>query len=172
MRERAARALRGNREISCCGIRGRTKDNGNARTCDDAEGTCGIGDDARGKRAEGDLHVARESIDRVYGNTERRGCTALCHRNGIRREGQRKIRNRRRGLRERRSAAAAGPRWRKQQKQQYWDAMTESSHEMTPQTFRAERRRFPYGRVFPGDACAKLRREPSKTILYMLYVSS
>ena len=142
MRERTACASRRNREISGCGIRRRTKDDGSDRTRDDVERTGGIRGDARRKHAECDLHVARESIDRIYGNTESRACTALLHRNGIGREGQRKIRNRRRRLSHGRGAAAAtGPRRRKHKKQRYRDATTESSHEMTPQTFRAERRK-------------------------------
>ena len=173
MRERAARALRRNREISCRGIRGRTKDDGSAQTRSDIERAGGIRGDTRGKRAEGKLHDARESIDRVCGNAESGACTALLDRNGIGRERQRKIGNRRRRLSHGRGAVTAtGPRRRKQRKQQHRDATTESSHKMTPQTFRAETPEIQYGRLFPGDACAKLRKEPGKTIQKIWYLSS
>ena len=65
MGERAVCALRGNREISCCGIGRRTKDDGSAGTCGDVERAGGIGADTRRETAECDLHVARESIDGV-----------------------------------------------------------------------------------------------------------
>jgi len=140
MSQRAAHSLRGNRESARGRTCGRAKNNGRVGAGSDAEGTRRIGGDAGGQAGKGDLNVSGEAIQRVNGYGETLAGAALRNRDRAPGQAEGKIRDRRRGLSEGRTAAAAGTRRGKKEEKQVEEAMRQPSHETTPQRFRAGRR--------------------------------